>query len=71
MGSEQILKELKAHRDRLQKAIEILEPRPDGKHKLLNGRRRRRKLSAAAKQRISEAMKLRWEKLKKAGKTRL
>lgn len=72
MDSQQILKALKQERSRLQTAIDILEPRSDGrKHKPLNGRRRRRKLSAAAKQRISDAMKQRWENVKKAGRNSL
>jgi hypothetical protein len=73
MDSEQILEELKAQRDRLQNAIDILEPRPDGrrKHKALNGRRKKRRLSPAARRRISEAMRQRWEARKKAEKTSL
>ena len=36
-----------------------------------NGRRRRRKMSAEARKRISELMKKRWADTKKKGKTRL
>jgi hypothetical protein len=68
MGSEQILKDLKAERDRLQTVIDILEKPSKGSR---NGRRRRRKHSAAARRRISEALKERWERRKKAGKTSL
>jgi hypothetical protein len=68
MGSEQILKDLKAERDRLQTVIDILEKPSKGSG---NGRRRKRTVSAAARRRISEAMRKRWELRKKAGKTSL
>jgi hypothetical protein len=73
-----ILHELENHRDRIDAAIRALTGGPAG-----NGRRRssqgqptarrrgRRKLSAAARKRISEAAHARWAKAKKAGKNSL
>jgi hypothetical protein len=80
MDTQSILSELRAERDRLEQAIAALEggngrrrgrkPGPvpaaeDGRR----GRRGRRRLSAAAKKRISEMMKLRWAERKKAAKS--
>jgi hypothetical protein len=80
-----ILEELKQERDRIDAAIRALEGARVGRS--TNGRRRgrpgrpaaaatvgkkrRRKLSAAAKRKISEAAKARWAKAKKAGKNSL
>ncbi|HEX3105928.1 MAG TPA: hypothetical protein VHQ22_15905 [Terriglobales bacterium] len=59
-----LLKELKAQRDLLQSVIDILsKPTKRGYR-----RRGRRKLSAAAKKRISKAMKERWAQRKAAAK---
>jgi hypothetical protein len=79
MDTQSILSELRAERDRLDQAITALEggngrrrgrkpgpvPSEDGRR----GRRGRRRLSAAAKKRISEMMKLRWAERKKAAKS--
>ncbi len=80
-----ILDQLKQERDRIDAAIGALEGTRGGRS--ANGRRRgrpgrplaaapvgkkrRRKLSAAAKKRISEAAKARWAKAKKAGRNSL
>jgi hypothetical protein len=56
---DDLIGELEDHRDRIQRAIEILKSgarRPRRK----NGRRRKRRLSAAARKRISESQKRRW-----------
>jgi len=79
-----ILEELKQERDRLDAAIKALEGtrgrstngrrrgRPGGPVPATTvGKKRRRKLSAAAKRKISEAAKARWAKAKKAGKNSL
>lgn len=72
-----IVNELKQQRDRLDSAIKALqgvagadEPASSGKPKR-KGRKGRRKLSAAAKRRISAGMKARWAKAKKSGKNSL
>ena len=71
MNIEQILSDLKAERDRIDAAISALEGgskrrgpgRPAGSGK-------KRTMSAAARKRISEMMKLRWaERKKKSGKS--
>jgi len=73
---ESILRELREERDRIDSAISALEgssgrggrrPGP----KATDGRRGRRRLSVAAKKRISEAAKARWAKVKKVGGNRL
>lgn len=58
---ESIVTDLEAERDRLDKAIAALRGTAVG-----NGRRGRRRLSAAARKRISAAMKARWAKRKRA-----
>jgi exonuclease VII small subunit len=67
MDTQQIISELEAERDRLEQAIAALRgslrARRGGQ-----GRRGRRRLSAAAKRRISEMMKKRWAERKKAMK---
>jgi len=77
MDTQTILSELRAERDRLDQAIAALEggngrrrgrkpgPVPGNGRR---GRRGRRRLSAAAKKRISEMMKLRWAERKRAAK---
>ncbi|HET7871314.1 MAG TPA: hypothetical protein VFL42_02310 [Terriglobales bacterium] len=67
MDTQQIISELEAERDRLEQAISALRgslrTRGNGR-----GRRGRRRLSPAAKKRISEQMKKRWAERKKAMK---
>ncbi len=76
MDINQIVSALREERDRLEQAIAALEG-ADGRRRgraagLLGngrrGRRGRRRLSAAAKRRISEMMKKRWAERKKAAK---
>ena len=77
MDIQHIVSALRDERDRLEQAIAALEGgngrRRGGKCSglLSYGRRgkRRRKLSAAAKKRISEMMKKRWAERKKAAKS--
>lgn len=75
MDIQNIVSALRNERDRLEQAIAALEGgngRRGRRAGLLgNGRRgkRRRKLSAAAKKRISEMMKKRWAERKRAAKT--
>jgi len=78
-----IVRELKEQRDRLEAAISALEGGRSGRKGAANGRRRtspttgndrrkaKRRLSAAARKRISEAAKVRWAKAKKAGRNSL
>jgi len=79
MDTQQIVAALREERDRLEQAIAALEGgggrgrrgRRPGPVPGVPGRkrgRRRRRLSAAAKQRISEMMKKRWAERKKAGR---
>jgi hypothetical protein len=67
MDTHQIITELEAERDRLEKAISALRGSLTGRS-AGRGRRGRRRLSAAAKRRISEMMKKRWAERKKAMK---
>lgn len=77
MDFAKILKELTEQRDSLNAAISALEgtPRRNGRRRSSSYRqhpvRKRRRLSAAAKKRISEAAKARWVKAKKAGRNKL
>jgi hypothetical protein len=68
MSIERILGELRAGRDRLDRAIAALE----SEGKVSNGRmtkgRRRRHMSADARRRISQMMKKRWAERKKKAK---
>jgi hypothetical protein len=67
MDTEAIIKELEAERARLEQAITALRGRNLGVGRTIgstNGRKRR--LSPAARKRISEAMKKRWAARKKA-----
>ena len=66
MDTQQIISELEAERDRLEQAISAL--RGSIRRGPGTGRRGRRRLSAAAKRRISEMMKKRWAERKRAMK---
>jgi hypothetical protein len=71
MDTQQIISELEAERDRLEQAISALRGSLSGRGAGAAagpGRRGRRRLSAAAKRRISEMMKKRWAERKKAMK---
>ena len=71
MDTQQIISELESERDRLEQAISALRGsmgRRVGGAGLGRGRRGRRRLSAAAKRRISEMMKKRWAERKRAAK---
>jgi hypothetical protein len=71
MSVERILSDLKSERDRLDQAIAALEGNGRGwgrtASNIVSGRRRRR-MSAAARKRISEAMKKRWASGKMRGR---
>ena len=70
MDTQQIISELEAERDRLEQAITALRGSM-GRRTAAGfgrGRRGRRRLSAAAKRRISEMMKKRWAERKRAAK---
>ena len=76
MDIQQIVSALEDERDRLEQAIAALEG-GDGRKRGASlaflayrrrGRRGRRRLSAAAKRRISEMMKKRWAERKRAAK---
>ena len=67
MDTESIIAELEAERDRLDEAIAALEA--GWRTRTVNGRRRRRQLSAAERKRISEGMKKRWAARKKKAAT--
>jgi len=75
MDIQQILSDLKTERDRIDAAIRALEGtgksgrgpgRPVGSGK--GSSKKRRTMSAAARKRISEMMKLRWAERKKKAK---
>lgn len=74
MDTQQIISALREERDRLEQAIAALEGgngrhgRGAGQGNGRRGRRGRRRLSAAAKRRISEMMKKRWAERKRAAK---
>ena len=69
MDTQQIISELEAERDRLDQAISALRGSVGGRRTFgPRGRRGRRRLSAAAKRRISEMMKKRWAERKRAMK---
>jgi len=69
MDTQQIIMELEAERDRLDQAISALRGSLHARRVGAGGSRRgRRKLSAAAKRRISEMMKKRWAERKRAMK---
>jgi len=60
MNTALIIEQLEAERDRLTEAIAALQ-----RSRSTRGRRRGRRLSAAARKRISEGMKKRWAQRKK------
>ena len=71
MDTQQIISELESERDRLEQAISALRGSMSGRRGVSaigSGRRGRRRLSAAAKKRISEMMKKRWADRKRAAK---
>jgi hypothetical protein len=77
MDIQQILSDLKTERDRIDAAIRALEGtgksgrgpgRPPGSGASKSGKRRT--MSAAARKRISEMMKLRWAERKKKAKAK-
>lgn len=71
MDTQQIISELESERDRLEQAISALRGSMGGRRGVAGlgkGRRGRRRLSAAAKRRISEMMKKRWAERKRAAK---
>ena len=78
MDTQSIIAELEAERDRLDEAISALQGgrrkpgRPAMRAASTGGARRGpRRLSAAARRKISEAAKKRWAKAKAAGKNSL
>jgi len=68
-----ILSALKQQRDRIDAAIRALSGSTGGRGRAAAGGPRgpRRRLSAEARRKISEAAKVRWAKAKKAGRNRL
>jgi exonuclease VII small subunit len=70
MDTQQIISELESEKDRLEQAISALRGSASGRRGFAagSGRRGRRRLSAAAKRRISEMMKKRWAERKRAAK---
>ena len=68
MDTQQIITELEAERDRLEQAISALRGSLHARRAAGRGRRGRRRLSVAAKRRISEMMKKRWAERKRAMK---
>jgi len=71
MDTQQIISELESERDRLEQAISALRGSMSARRGVAaggQGRRGRRRLSAAAKRRISEMMKKRWAERKRAAK---
>jgi hypothetical protein len=64
MDTEAILRELEVMRDRISNAISLLQGHTTGK--TTRGGRKRRKMSAAGRKRISDAMKKRWAAKKRA-----
>jgi len=75
MDTVAILNALRSERDRIVSALTALEGgsrgRAAGGGRRIGRRRTRRRLSAAARKRISQAAKARWAAVKKAGKKRL
>jgi hypothetical protein len=68
LDTERITQELRAERERLDRAITILQEAGSGTVKS-NGRRRARHMSAEARRRISEAQKRRWVARRKTAST--
>lgn len=76
MDRNAILSELEQHRDRLNSAIQALTGRGRGQARQYGGMRRagpqpRRKLSAAVRRRMGDAMRKRWKERRAAGKNTL
>ncbi len=75
MDIQNILSDLKRERDRLDRAIAALEGPGGGRRRgrpvgsVSTTRRPRRHMSAAARKRISEMMKLRWAERKRKAKS--
>jgi len=67
MDTEQIIQELEAERERLDRAIAVLQSSHIGAVKS-SGRRGRRHMSAEARRRISQAQKRRWAARRKTAK---
>jgi hypothetical protein len=64
-----IIEQLKAERDRLDEAIRALEGVSNNRDQVGHrGPRKRRKMSAAARARISAAQKARWAKQKRSAR---
>ena len=72
MEIERILSDLKSERDRIDSAIRALEGGRAGRGpgRPVGSGRKRRTMSAAARKRISEMMKLRWAERKRKAKAR-
>ena len=70
MDIQQILSDLKNERDRIEAAIRALEGGRTGRGPGRPPGGKRRTMSAAARKRISEMMKLRWAERKKKSKTK-
>ena len=84
MNANEIVRQLRAERDKLDAAIQALESVSEGVSGKRRGRppgtanrstsapaRKRRGMSPAARKRIAAAMKARWAAAKKSGKKRL
>ena len=83
MNVDEILRQLKQERDRLDTAIRALgggdgtgsfprrRGRPPGSTTKATPRKGRRTMSSAARKRIADAMRKRWAAAKKSGKKRL
>lgn len=72
MEIERILSDLKSERERIDSAIRALEGGRAGRRpgRPVGSGRKRRTMSAAARKRISEMMKLRWAERKRKAKAR-
>jgi hypothetical protein len=70
MDTQSIVRELRGELERLDKAIAALE-RVSGASDKRKGPKPGRRMSAAARARISAGMKKRWAAAKKTGKSRL
>ena len=72
MEIERILSDLKSERERIDSAIRALEGGRAGRRpgRPVGSGRKRRTMSAAARKRISEMMKLRWAERKKKARAR-
>jgi hypothetical protein len=72
MDIERILLDLKSERERIDTAIRALEGGKSGRGpgRPVGSGKKRRTMSAAARKRISEMMKLRWAERKKKSKSK-